>query len=80
MQRQMMVKELKERVARGRYAVDCDAVATAFLARQTRCSNPLTAASPDELDHLIPAGPRITRPTGSSRGCDGTDGTEHKSS
>jgi hypothetical protein len=66
MERQMIVRELKERVALGRYDVDCDAVAAAFLARQRRCENPLTVCSPVELERVIPAGPRITRPTGSS--------------
>jgi hypothetical protein len=66
MKQQMIVRDLKERVADGRYDVDCDAVAAAFLARQTRCVNALTASSPDELDSLKPAGPRITRPTGVS--------------
>ena len=46
MDRQMLVKELKERVARHAYDVDCRAVAEAFLARHARCSNPLSDTSP----------------------------------
>ena len=76
----MMVRELKERVARGRYDVDCDAVAAAFLARQSRWPNPLSVCSPVELDSLIPAGPRITRPTGSRPGMSDPAGPDAQSS
>jgi hypothetical protein len=73
MERVMLVHELKERVARSAYVVDCGAVADALLARQARCSNPLSVTSPwDDLSEM-PAGPRITRPTGSSGRSAGPD-------
>jgi hypothetical protein len=62
----MLVRELKERVAREEYAVDCRAVAEAILSRQARCSNPLSLASPWGPLNVTPAGwpgPRFTRPT-----------------
>ena len=63
MDRQMLVKELKDRVARREYDVDCRAVAEALLARHAPCSNPRSATSPWASLSAIPAGPRITRPT-----------------
>ena len=71
MDRDMMVRELKDRVAGGRYDVNCDAVAAAFIARQVRCSNPTADCSPWDVESLIPAGPRITRPTGTNGNPDG---------
>ena len=62
----MLVKELKARVARSEYDVDCRAVAEALLARQARCSNPFSLLSPWPALSEIPAGPRITRPTGAN--------------
>ena len=59
----MLVKELKERVAREAYDVDCRAVAEALLARQARCSNPLSLDAPWGPLNVIPAGLRFTRPT-----------------
>ena len=61
MERRMLVKELKARVAREEYDVDCRAVAEAILLRHARCSQPLSLAPPL---NVIPAGPRFTRPTG----------------
>jgi len=60
----MLVKELKDRVSRSEYDVDCRAVAEALIARQARCSNPLSLAGPSGPLNVMPAGPRFTRPTG----------------
>ena len=64
MDRQMLVRELKDRVARDQYEIDCRAVAEALISRQARCSNPLSSTWPRASLSVIPAGPRITRPTG----------------
>ena len=59
----MLVKELKDRVARAEYDVDCRAVAEALIARQARCSYPLSLTAPWGPLNVTPAGPRFTRPT-----------------
>ena len=64
MDRGMLVKELKARVAREEYDVDCRAVAEALLMRHARCSNPLSPTSPFGPLNVSAAGPRFTRPTG----------------
>ncbi len=66
MERQMLVEELKDRVARHEYVVDCRAVAEAMLARQARCSYPLSLTSPRASLNTTPDGPRITRPIGTN--------------
>ena len=75
----MVVKELKDRIAREEYAVDCRAVAEALLARHARCSNPLSGTSPWASLNTMPAGPRITRPTGTN-GIPGSAGPQASSS
>ena len=60
--RSMIVNELKSRVERRQYHVDCAAVAEAFLARQTECWNPDRDRSPDRSWRASPGGPPVTRP------------------
>ena len=63
--------ELKRRVERQEYAIDPQAVAEAFLARQRRCSKPATARSP-VLSLILRPDLRVllTSPTW----CSGSDG------
>ncbi len=60
--RSMIVNELKQRVERREYQVDCGAVAEAFIARQTRCWYPATDRSPVRSRSASPGGPSTTRP------------------
>ena len=60
--RKMIVNDLKSRVERRQYHVDCAAVAEAFLARQTECWNPDSDRSPDRSRRASPGGPSTTRP------------------
>lgn len=66
--RSMIVNELKQRVERREYQVDCRAVAEAFIANQKRCWYPATERLPVRSRSLRPAGPSTTRPNGSSDG------------
>ena len=61
--RRMIVNDLKKRVSRDEYTVDCTAVAEAFLARHSRCSNPDSERSPLRSRSTSPAGPSVTTPT-----------------
>ena len=63
MERGMLVNELKARVAREEYEVDCRAVAEALLVRHARCSHPFSVTTPSGPVKVTPAGPRFTRPT-----------------
>ncbi len=67
----MLVSELKRKVARHEYDVDCRAVAEAFIVRHARCSQPFNVASPWASLSAMPAGPRITRPIGRAPGSPG---------
>jgi len=58
----MLVEDLKSRVERHEYRVDCDAVAQAFLARHSRWRNPLSGPRPS--GNRTDGGPESTRPTG----------------
>ena len=60
--RSMIMNELKQRVERREYQVDCDAVAEAFIARQTRCWYPASDRSPVRSRSTSPSGPSTTRP------------------
>lgn len=62
--RRMRVTELKQRVQRREYAVDCRAVAEALIARQMRCWNPSSARGPVRSHSTSPGSPSATRPTG----------------
>ena len=66
--RRMIVNELKMRVQRRDYQVDCGAVAEAFLARQTRCWYPATDRAPLRSRSSSPAGPSTTRPKNPFKG------------
>ena len=66
--RNMMVQDLKTRVARAEYHVDCRAVAEAFLARHSRCWKPASLRSPRPSVSTSSEGPRTIRPTRDSDG------------
>lgn len=61
--RTMLVHDLKARVARHEYDVNCHAVAEALLARHRRCSNPASVRSPRASASVTPATPPDTIPT-----------------
>ena len=60
--RRMLVNELKGRVERREYSVDCRAVAEAFIA-QTGCWYPTTERVPVRSRMTRPGSPMATRPT-----------------
>ena len=60
--RTMLVDDLKSRVERHQYRVDCDAVAQAFLARHSRWRNPVSGPRPSA--NRTEALPEFTRPMG----------------
>lgn len=64
----MLVADLKRRLERHEYRVDCDAVAEAFLARHSRWEKPLSGPRPsgNRTEEL----PEFTRPTGVVAGSD----------
>ena len=66
--RRMKMNEIKQRIQRREYDVDCGAVAEAFLARQKRCWYPATDRSPVRSRSTRPGGPSTTRPNGRSDG------------
>ena len=66
--REMIVNELKTKVRHRAYEIDCNAVAEAFLARQTRCWYPASLRGPDASASTSPAGPSTTRPNTDSPG------------
>ena len=61
--RSMVVQDLKMRVARAEYEVDCRAVAEAFLARHSRCWNPAIRRVPRPSASTRSGVPPVTRPT-----------------
>ena len=60
--------DLKNRVARDEYDIDCGLVAEAFLARHSVCWNPAGVRTPVMSLSSIPGVPARTRPTGSRPG------------
>ena len=57
------MSDLKSRVAERAYTIDCDAVAQAFLARQSSCSKPVADRSPSRSARLTFGAPATIRPT-----------------
>lgn len=62
--RRMLVIDLKSRVERQEYAVDCSLVAEAFLARHSVCWNASRVRTPVLSVSTRPGVPARTRPTG----------------
>ncbi len=60
------MQDLKRRVQRQEYAVDCGLVAEAFLARHSSCWNPATVRTPVLSVSVRPGVPSRTRPTGTA--------------
>ena len=56
------MNDLKRRVARSDYAIDCGAVAEAFLAAHNRCWYPVSRRSPAASEVDRPGGPSMMRP------------------
>ena len=69
--RRMLMQELRDRVARQEYDVDCGLVAEAFLARHSVCWNPSGVRAPVMSLSSIPGVPARTRPTGRRPGRSG---------
>lgn len=73
----MLASDLKSRLERHEYRVDCHAVAEAFLARHSRCWNPLSARPPRPSGKTTSLGPSVTVPI---RLVDGIGGPQTSSS
>ena len=61
--RSMVVQDLKMRVARAEYEVDCRAVAEAFIARHSRCWKPAIRRVPRPPASTSSGAPPLIRPT-----------------
>ena len=67
----MLAPDLKSRVERHQYCVDCHAVAEAFLARHSRCWNPVSVRPPRPSGKTTSPAPAVTDPTRRTDGIPG---------